>query len=170
MRPVALFRLPIVIVALALLVGCKDAPEGTATAIEIATPTEPGLYPSLMVRESAAATFVDLSLAQVPNAVDLASYQGELRYDASRLSFEQATFPERVTGAAFELSPGRLRFVGTANAPTGAFPLLHLRFRAGGKVTPGTVDVAFEEVTAAADLADLTASLRNGVLLIRKHE
>jgi hypothetical protein len=133
-------------------------------------PGEAGLYPSLSVTASKTGTVANLSLTQVPTSVELGSYQGELNYDASALTFVEATFPEQVSGAAFEVSAGKLRFVGTARGTLGNAPLLTLRFRPGGEITRGRVSVEFEEVTAAGDLADLTGRVKNGMLLLRKSE
>ena len=51
--------------------------------------------------------------------VDVASYQGELVYDAKSLKLVSASFPQGVSGAVFEANPGKLRFVGTADGGLG---------------------------------------------------
>jgi hypothetical protein len=165
----SLRRLPL-LAAMALVVGCRDNPQPLASDVEAPVPGEAGLYPSLSVTASKTALLANLSLTQVPNSVELGSYQGELLYDAGSLSFQEASFPAQVSGAVFEVSPGKLRFVGTALSNLGTAPLLTLSFRPGGEITRGKVSVQFEEVTAAGDLADLTQSVKNGVLLLRKSE
>ena len=139
--------------ALGLLVGCRDAQKAVATDFDIPTPGEPGLYPSLGVMMSDDAVVTHLSLTQVGSAFDLASYQGELRYDVKALHLVEASFPAHVGGAVFEVSPGRLRFVGTADAGLGSAPLLTVRFGAAGAIERGMVNVQLEEVTAAGDLS-----------------
>ena len=156
--------------ALGLLLGCRDAQRAVATDFDIPTPGEAGFYPALGIMLSDGGVVANLGLVQVGSALDLASYQGELQYDAETLELEEASFPEGVNGAVFEVSPGKLRFVGTAEAGLGAAPMLTLRFGAGAEIKRGTVSVQIEEVTAAGDLADLTTRVKNGVLLLRRAE
>jgi hypothetical protein len=126
-----------------------------------------GLYPQLLVSgASASTTEVSLSLLRKPTGVRLGSYQGELTYDPSVLRFEGATLPEGVDGAASAITPGHVRFVGSALDGLGASPLLTLRFSRTGAVTAASFGTAFEEVTDAADLTDLTASVQGGAPLI----
>jgi hypothetical protein len=170
MRFIATLRWLPVVGALGFVLGCRDAQKAVATDFDIPTPGEAGLYPSLGVTVSDDATVANLALLQVGSAFDVASYQGEVQYDVKALKLVEASFPHAVNGAVFEVSPGRLRFVGTADAGLGAAPLLTLRFGAGGEIKRGAVNVLLEEVTAAGDLADLTAQVKNGTLLLRKVE
>ena len=168
MRFIPALRWVPVVGALALLVSCRDAQKAVSSDYDVPTPGEAGLYPALSVSATKAGTLASLRLVQVPAAVELASYQGELQFDATLLKLEEASFPDQVSGAVLEVSPGKVRFVGTPGAALGDAPLLNLRFAAGGEIVRVRVNVTFEEVTAAGDLADLTLQVKNGTLLLRK--
>ncbi len=168
MRFNALLRNALPLLALAAVVGCADAgnPKGEGA---LPTLTEAGFYPLL---SSQAASddghAVTLSLKQVPGGIELASVQGEIMYDAARLQLSGATLPEGVEGDVMEVSPGRVRFVGTLLQGAAEPPLLRLEFR--GRDKPVTLaremfTVNIEEVTGGADLADLTATVRSDRLL-----
>ena len=156
------FRFAAPVLALALMLGCSDA------SLENALPTltEPGFYPLLTTQAATSGTSrVDLSLKQVPGSVELASVQGEITYDAAALRLSRATLPEGMEGDAEEVSPGRVRFVGTMVQGSADTPLLHLEFT--GRATPKAemFSVRFEEVTGGSDVADLTPSVRSDRLL-----
>ena len=151
----------------ALLLGCADARHALSGEGDLPTLSEAGLYPSISVSTSMGHSLATLSLAQAPGGVQLASYQGEITYDARALTLDKAALPEGVTGAIHETTPGRLRFVGTSLEGVGEVPLLSLRFRKGGALSREMFSVHFEEVTAAGDLSDVTATVKHGLLLFR---
>lgn len=154
--------------ALVLVSGCTDAGEPNSTDGALPTLTDPGFYPVLDARGSAEQSTITLSLKQVPGGIELASVQGELEYDATRLQLSRAILPQGVEGDAMEVSPGRVRFVGTLVQGVAETPLLHLEFRGREQaVAPARemFNVRFEEVTGGADLADLTATVRSDHLL-----
>lgn len=155
------------LLALTLLIGCSDAGPNSGED-GLSTLTETGFYPQLSVSATAEQSTVTLSLKQVPGGVDLASIQGELEYDASALQLARAYLPEGVEGDAFEVSPGRVRFVGTMVQGVAETPLLHLEFKGRGQPAAPTREmfgVRFEEVTGGTDMADLTATVRSNHLL-----
>ncbi len=167
MRVSTFLRRTAPLLALAVLVGCADARDPNSGALP--TLTDAGFYPLLTSRASEGdASVVTLSLKQVPGGVEIASVQGEITYDASVLQLVRASLPEGVEGDTEEVSPGRVRFVGTLVQGAAEPPLLNLEFRGRDKpVTPTRemFSVRFEEVTGGADLADLTPTVRSDHLL-----
>lgn len=156
------------VLALGLAAACSDtgAPNRDGA---LPTLTDAGFYPLLSASApSADATMVTLSLKQVPGGIELASVQGELRFDATMLQMERAMLPEGVEGDAHEVSPGHVRFVGTLVHGATEPPLLHLEFRGREKsvtVAREMFSVHFEEVTGGSDFADLTPTVRSDRLL-----
>jgi hypothetical protein len=151
-------------VALALAAGCTDAAPGGTGALP--TLTEPGLYTVLTSRPAGDENQVTLSLRQPPGGVELASVLGEVQFDASALKLSRAIVAEGVEGEAFEVSPGRVRFVGTLVQGAAETPLLTLSFR--GRTAREMFSVRIEEVTGGADLADVTAMVRPEPLFVQQ--
>jgi hypothetical protein len=162
-------RLAAPLLALALTVGCSDAGDANGAGGGLPTLTDAGFYPLLTAQPASGdANVLTLSLKQVPGGIEVASVQGEIQYDAALLQLAGATLPEGVEGDAFEVSPGRVRFVGTLVQGAAETPLLRLEFRGREKpVTPARemFSVRFEEVTGGAELADMTATVRSEHLL-----
>ncbi|HKP74416.1 MAG TPA: hypothetical protein VJT67_02685 [Longimicrobiaceae bacterium] len=150
-------------VAAVTLAGCRD--NGPANGLP--TDAGQGLYPSIAVSGSKGTAQVDLSLRQVPGGIRFASYQGELAYDASVLTFQSATLPEGVEGAANLVSPGHVRFAASALDGTTGAPMLQLRFATHGAVVKETFTVSFEEITQDGDFTDLTAQVKPDQLLFQ---
>jgi hypothetical protein len=147
--------------ALTVLAACSDAGPGRS---DLPTDAGEGLYPSVRVVSTGAATQVELSLRQVPGGLRFGSYQGEFVFDPSVLTFQSATLPTDVTGAANEVSPGHVRFMGASlDGVEGA--VLQLQFAGKGQVKRESLQVTFEEVTTANEFADVTAQVKNGTLL-----
>lgn len=172
MRLRTLIRYVAPLLALTLLIGCSDASDPNSLDGTLPTLTEAGFYPLLTASTSAEQSTVTLSLKQVPGGIELASVQGELDYDAAVLQLAKATLPEGVEGDVFEVSPGRVRFVGTMVQGVTETPLLHLEFRGRQQPTAPTREmfgVRFEEVTGGIDLADLTATVRSDRLLFARN-
>ena len=157
-------RCVIALAGVALLSGCMDQQNSIAGIPEGAAN---GLYPQLVVRGSASASAeLRISLLSKPAGVRLGSYQGELTYDPAVLRFERASLPDGVEGAVDLTAPGRIRFVGASLDGVGEAPLAVLRFTRTGTVDAAELGVAFEEVTAAEDLRDLTPRLYPGAPLV----
>jgi hypothetical protein len=156
-------RLRSMALALALgasLPGCADratAPDATGgMPAELA----PGIYPLLSVASQTSATAqVDLYLKRVPGDTKLASYQGELTYDAALLTLEHTDLPAGIVGTTHEVSPGHVRFAGAALDGLGDVVLVSLRFSRRGSLTKAAFQVKVEEVSGADDFADLTSQV-----------
>jgi hypothetical protein len=166
-----LFRLATPLVAFALVLGCADAGPNSGTG-PLPTLTDPGFYPTLSAVPAASGeSAVSLSLKQVPGGIELASVQGEVEYDAASLKLARAVLPAGIEGDAFEVSPGRVRFVGTMMDGWTEAPLLELVFtgRDNKAVTPKRemFTVRFEEVTGGEDFDDLTATVRSDRLIFQ---
>jgi hypothetical protein len=145
--------------AAALLASCSDA---TAPVPDGGLPAnlERGIYPLVeVVSETQGAAQVELYLKRVDVADRLASYQGELTYDAAALTLEHTDLPPGLIGSTNEVSPGHVRFAGAALDGVGDVPVLALRFTRHGEVGPQSFGVKVEEVTGATGFADLTAQV-----------
>jgi hypothetical protein len=168
MRIRTLFRLATPLLAFALVLGCADAGPNSGEGI-LPTLTEPGFYPLLSAQSGdEGESVVTLSLKQVPGGIELASVQGEIEYDAAQLQLARAVLPAGIEGDAFEVGPGRVRFVGTMVEGVTEAPLLNLVFTGRDKAAAPRREmftVRFEEVTGGADFDDLTATVRSDRLL-----
>ncbi|HEX2079834.1 MAG TPA: cohesin domain-containing protein [Longimicrobium sp.] len=141
----------------AALAACERQPAASQTPDPLGG-LEPGIHPVLVVAAAEGGAQVELHLRRVQVQGRVASYQGELRYDASVLRLRGAQLPAGVAGAWNEVEPGRVRFAGAApgGVPDGA--VLTLRFAASAPPVRESFAVAMEEVVAH-DFADLTASV-----------
>jgi hypothetical protein len=142
--------------AMALLSACSDA---TAPARTDGLPKEldAGIYPLISVASQTSSTAqVDLYLKRVPAATRIASYQGELTYDASVLTLEHTDLPAGLIGTTNEVTPGHVRFAGAALEGVGDVPVLALRFTRRGSFGQKSFAVKVEELAGADDFADLT--------------
>jgi hypothetical protein len=157
-------RLTLAVAAAVALAACTDASSDNGG---LPTDAGEGLYPSISVSSSRGTAQVDLALRQVPGGVRFASYQGEVTFDPQVLTFQSASLPEGVDGAANEAAPGHIRFSGAALDGTVGAPVLQMRFATKGKITRESFAVTFEEVTADGDFADLTAQVKTGALLFQ---
>lgn len=170
MRIGTLLRLATPLLALALVVGCADAGPNSGSG-PLPTLTDPGFYPLLSAAPGAAGeSVVTLSLKQVPGGIELASVQGEITYDAASLQLARAILPAGIEGDAFEVAPGRVRFVGTMMDGATEPPLLDLVFTGRAKAAAlkrEMFTVRFEEVTGGAEFDDLTATVRSDRLIFQ---
>lgn len=171
MRIRTFLRNAVPLLAVAALLGCTDAGSPSGDSV-LPTLTEAGFYPLLSSQSSQDdGHVVTLSLKQVPGGIELASVQGEITYDAALLQLSRATLPQGVEGDAEEVSPGRVRFVGTMMEGATEPLLLQLELRGRNKPVTLTREmfvVQIEEVTGGADLADLTGTVRADRLLFVK--
>jgi hypothetical protein len=151
--------------AVAALAACTDTQNNGG----LPTNAGAGLYPQLSVASSHGKATVSLGLRQVPGGLSFASYQGELSYDPQQLTFQSADLPDGVFGAANLVSPGHVRFAGTSLDGVSGDKVLTLHFASKGTVGKQAFSVAFEEVTQAGDLTDVTAMVHGGTLLFQQH-
>lgn len=152
------------VAALFAAAACSDA--GPGRGGELPTDASEGLYPAVRVENVQGGTRVELSLRQVPGGLRYGSYQGELVFDAQALQLKSATLPDEVVGAANEVSPGHVRFMGAALDGTATDAVLRLEFT--GTVKREALQVTFEEVTTAGEFDDVTAKVKNGTLLFQQ--
>lgn len=150
--------------ALVALAACTDA----ATGDKLPTDAGAGLYPQMVVATSHGTAQADLSLRQVPGGMSLASYQGEVVFNPAVLTLQSAELPDGVIGAANEVAPGRVRFAGTALDGTSGALVLRMHFTVKSTVSRDVFSATFEEVTDAAEFADVTAQVKNGTLLYQQ--
>jgi hypothetical protein len=143
--------------------ACEQPPTPVAPADPV--PAGPGIHPVLVVPvEAGDSATVELHLLRVgvPDAV--ASFQGELRYDATRLKLARAAFPSGVAGLWNEVEPGRVRIASAAPEGLGNGAVVTLRFARGGAVDATAFSVAVEEVVAQREFSNLTSRV-----VVREH-
>ena len=126
-----------------------------------------GLYPQISVSGSRSAVKADLALRQIPGGMRFNSYQGEVVYDPAVLTLKDVTLPEGVDGAANLVSPGHIRFAGTALDGTVGAPLLRMNFSASADVRREAFSVSFEEVTDG-EFTDVTGQVQSGYLIFQR--
>jgi hypothetical protein len=97
-----------------------------------------------------------LYLKQVQVKATVASYQGELSFDASALKLDGAELPQGIVGAWNETKPGQVRFAGAAMAGLSAGPVLTLHFTGKGAVRADAFTLRVEDVVGAANFENLT--------------
>ena len=150
--------------ALALLLGvgvagCERQP-AAAPLVEETDPFAnlgPGIHPVLVLAaRTPESARVELHLKRVQVTAQVASYQGELTYDAARMKLSAAEFPAGLAGAWNEVEPGRVRFAAAAPSGVGDAAVLTLSFAATEKPSAEHFTLAMEEVVASEEFADLT--------------
>jgi hypothetical protein len=147
------------VAAMALLSACSDATAPVQTG-GLPKDLESGIYPLISVASRTSSTAqIDLYLKRVPSATRLASYQGELTYDASALTLEHTDLPAGMIGTTNEVSPGHVRFAGAALDGLGDVPVLSVRFTRHGALGQKSFEVRVEELAGAEDFADLTSQV-----------
>lgn len=136
------------------LAACDGQPVAPQTANPLAG-MGPGIHPVLVVAPAEGGAQVELHLRKVQVEAQVASYQGELRYDAGAMRLSGAQLPPGVVGAWNEVQPGRVRFAAVAPSGVGEGPVLTLRFAAAAQPGRESFGLMMEEVVAH-DFADLT--------------
>jgi hypothetical protein len=147
--------------AIVSLAACTDA---KSNGKGLPTDASTGLYPQMTVTTSKGTAQAELGLRQVPGGISLGSYQGELVYNPQVLTLQSAELPAGVIGDANEVSPGHVRFAGSALDGVTGSSVLKLRFAVKGTVVRESFSATFEEVTDATEFADITAQVKNGTL------
>lgn len=150
--------------AILTLAACSD--KETASG-GLPTNAGAGLYPQISVSGTRASTKAELALRQIPGGMTFNSYQGEVIFDPSVLTLQDVTLPEGVDGAAHLVSPGHIRFAGTALDGTVGAPLLRMSFSASAEVKREAFAVRFEEVSDA-EFTDVTGQVQSGYLIFQR--
>jgi hypothetical protein len=152
-------RMALLLALPAVIASCSDA---TAPVSESGLPgnLDRGIYPLVnVVSQTSSTAQVELYLKRVPADVRLASYQGELTYDAAALTLEHTDLPPGLIGSTNEVSPGHVRFAGAALDGVGDVPVLALRFARRGELGAQSFNVKVEEVAGTEGFADLTSQV-----------
>lgn len=143
---------------LGLLAGCENAVEPQEPGI--LDGLAPGIHPVVVLTSSAGGSAaVELQLKRIGVDAKIASFQGELVYDAQRLSLTGAELSQGVMGAWNESAPGTVRFAGAAAEGLAQDGVLKLRFTAKGAVAGDAFRVKLEELVSSADFQDLAPRL-----------
>lgn len=145
------------LLGLALLAGCDTVLETEAQERGVLEGLGPGIHPIVVLTSQSggnATVAVHLKRVQVTTAV--ASYQGELSYDANLLKLAGAELPQGIVGAWNEVMPGQVRFAGAAMNGVGEGPILTLRFTSAGAIKAEAFKIRLEEVVGATDFANVT--------------
>ncbi|HEX2188612.1 MAG TPA: cohesin domain-containing protein [Longimicrobiaceae bacterium] len=139
---------------LGLLAGCENAVQPQEP--NVLEGLAPGIHPIVVLAsKSGSSAAVELHLKRVGVEAKIASFQGELGYDADRLTLAGAELSPGVMGAWHESAPGTVRFAGAAMDGVGDGAVLRLRFTAKGAVEAGAFRVRVEELVSSADFQDL---------------
>jgi hypothetical protein len=154
MKSFGLSRRSAALLAGVALAACEGQPVAPQTADPLAG-MGPGIHPVLVVAPAEGGAQVDLHLRRVQVEVSVASYQGELRYDAGAMRLSSAQLPAGVVGAWNEVQPGRVRFAGVAPSGVGDGAVLTLRFAAASQPARESFGLVMEELIAP-DFAELT--------------
>jgi hypothetical protein len=146
-----------VLMGAVLIGGCDNVVESKAQEPSVLENLGPGIHPVVVVtNQSEGKATVALYLKQVQVTATLASYQGELSYDATAFKLEGAELPQGIVGAWNETKPGQVRFAGAAMTGLSAGPVLTLHFTGKGAVRADAFTLRMEEVVGAANFENLT--------------
>ncbi len=146
------------VLALGLLGGCEDAVQPQEP--NVVEGLGPGIHPIVVLAtQSGSAATVELHLKRVGVEEKIASFQGELGYDASQLTLTGAELKPGVMGAWNEGTEGSVRFAGAVAEGMGEGAVLTLRFTAKTEVEGSAFQVKVEELVSSTDFQDLTSRL-----------
>lgn len=146
--------------ALALVLGCAEAPTAVDGGDDL-TRLPPGIHPVLVVTEQGGGeASVTLQLKRVQVQQQVASYQGELTYDAAALTLRDAAVPAGISGMWHEPEQGRIRFAGAAVDGLGEGAVLTLRFATRERVEAADFSIGMEELVSTESFGSLTAQVQ----------
>jgi hypothetical protein len=143
--------------ALLVLAGaaCSEA-EGRGSPVE--PEPGPGIHPTLVVTPlPSGESRVELVLRRVDVTEQVASVQGEITYDVTRMRLQAAEVPQGIAGAWNEVAPGRIRFAGLKVDGLGDGPVFTLRVQASAPLAAEAFSVTLSELIEAATFGDMTA-------------
>lgn len=145
---------------LVLLGGCDNALQ---TQTEPAPALTPGVHAVVVVAPAAPGSpaEVQLHLRREGVQTSIASYQGEMRYDVSRMTVQGGSFPSGVVGAWNEVEPGRIRFAAAATEGLPGTLALTLRATPRGEIGESAFQVRMEELVGTVAFENLTPRFVN---------
>jgi hypothetical protein len=156
-------RTAAVLLGAGLLIGCTD-PLSSAGRTPDSPETEellPGITPILVITAQTATTItVELHLRRVEMDERIASFQGQLRFDAGTMSLDAAQIPQNITGAWNGTETGTVRFAGVALQGIVDAAILTLTFATSTPAEGAAFEIMMEEVIATEGFRDLTSSIR----------
>jgi hypothetical protein len=156
-----LLVLPFVLVASA---ACEDdevtAPLSTDLPSELVNLAQ-GIHPVLSIPElgrTGGGELVEIRIHvhSVNVEGDVASYQGEFRFDPEALSIVEGEFPEGLLGAWNEIEPGLIRFAGVTLEGLGEGVALTLVAETHRALTAPDFEIDLEELVSSEGFTDLT--------------
>lgn len=157
MKRIGRNRILALAVSFGLLAGCKDAVGSQEP--DVLAGLDPGIHPVMVVASQSGNTAtLELHLKRVKVDASIASFQGELSYDASAMKLTGAELPQGIMGSWNETAPGTVRFAGAALEGIGDRAVLVLRFTGKG-VRAESFRVMMEEIVSAAGFENLASSL-----------
>jgi hypothetical protein len=140
-----------------VLLGCSDL-LGTEQELAL-NPFErldPGIHPVLVTAENGTEARVELHLKRVDVDDKVASYQGELTYDAETLVLSGGEIPSGITGAWNEVEKGKVRFAGVSLGGIEEGAVLTLTFTAQRALDASDFELKMEEIVAVEGFQNLT--------------
>lgn len=149
------------LLGLATLLGCTDVVGSRNQPAPAEEVLAPGIHPVLVLTgQRGGRATLELHLRRVQVEGRIASFQGELKYDAGALALAAAGVPEGITGIWNEVEKGTIRFAGISVEGIEDGAVLSLEFTARGEVGAGHFELAMEELVASAGFADLAPEVR----------
>ncbi len=141
-----------------MVLACDDSRvAGPGAADDALQRLPPGIHPVLFVPPGAGAVHeIRLHLYGVETDASVASYQGEITYDAEALEIVGATFDEGVMGAWNVTRPGHLRIAGISLDGISGTPAVTLKVRSSRIPVAADFHVKLEELRGSGDFIDLT--------------
>lgn len=162
-RWMARARIATVVLGVGTLAGCDDLFGSQKKEAPVQEVIAPGIHPVLVVvSQSGGEATVELHLKRVEVTERIASFQGELRYDAGKLALRESGVPQGITGASNEVEKGRLRFAGISVEGIEAGAVLRLTFSTTESVRAEHFELKMEELIANQGFQDLAPRIQMG--------
>jgi hypothetical protein len=131
-----------------LMIGAPRVAEAQRAEPEAHGNMERGVHPLVVVAGAAGgSTRVTVLLPRTEGGTQVASYQGELRYDGGEITPTRVEFPSGVAGSWNLTSPGRIRFAGASVDGIGEGPMVTLHVRAPRAVQASDFNSTLEELS-----------------------
>ena len=155
---------------LALVSGigaCEDEATNPAGLAEEGIPDlealEPGIHtvflaPSLTSAHRGEPLSMSVHLLGVGIEEEIASYQGEIRYDSGKVQIGTIGVPDGLMAVWNQVEEGLIRFAGVAIEGLSTSPILLFELTSDGPVHPSDFEVEIEEIIASEGFKDLTGN------------